>query len=204
MEYIMITDTKLKVICCEEDLAPYGISADSIEYGDPTSRRFLEEILEYAKSELDFETKRHRVLIQLFPSNDGGCEIFINKLGLISQSAQESEEAPKERQKKETKLHTKVFFFERLNFLLEVCKRLSLGSFCGKSSAFYLDGKGYFLCIELALDDSLEEYKISFIDEYSFILEYGERESAKLRAPYLEEHAKCICRKNAVETLGRI
>ena len=49
MEYILISESKLKVICQESDLAPYGICADSLEYGDSDTRKFLEDILEYQK-----------------------------------------------------------------------------------------------------------------------------------------------------------
>ncbi|MBR0450186.1 MAG: hypothetical protein IIX30_05165, partial [Clostridia bacterium] len=49
MEYIPITDSKLKIICEEEDLALYGLSADSLEYGDEAGRRFIEDILDKAQ-----------------------------------------------------------------------------------------------------------------------------------------------------------
>ena len=78
MEYIVIDESKLKVICEERDLEPYGISTDSLEYGDASSRRFIEDMLSEAKIRFGFETARNRVLIQLFPDNDGGCEIFVH------------------------------------------------------------------------------------------------------------------------------
>jgi negative regulator of genetic competence, sporulation and motility len=87
MEYIMINESKLKVICEESDLDPYGICADSLEYGDAYSRKFLEDLLDEAKVRFGFDTARHRVLIQLFPDNEGGCEIFINKLGLLEKQS---------------------------------------------------------------------------------------------------------------------
>ena len=65
MEYILINESKLKVICEESDLDPYGICADSLEYGDACSRKFLEDLRDEAKVRFGFETAQHRVLIQL-------------------------------------------------------------------------------------------------------------------------------------------
>ena len=202
MEYILISESKLKVICQESDLSAYGICADSLEYGDSDTRKFLEDVLDYAKQSLDFETKQHRILVQLYPSADGGCEIFIHRLGLLETPLQTEESATKKVAKEVPKKKEKIFFFSTLNSMLEVCKRLSIKEFDGKSSAFYLAEKGYFLSLELCCE--LEEYRIFMLDEYSFIAEYGEPESASVKIPYLKEYAKCICPSHAVETLGKI
>ena len=199
MEYIQINDSKLKIICDKEDLYPYGISADALEYGDADTRKFLEDIFEHAKTALGFETKHHRILVQLYPSSDGGCEIFIHRLGALNKEPDENEKTKKQSAPKKCE---KIFFFNKLDSLLEVCNRLSIKDFDGKSAVYYVADKGYFLSIELFCD--LDEYKIFMLDEYSFILEYGEPENAALHLPYLKEHAKCLCRENAVETLGKI
>lgn len=200
MEYIPISDSKLKVTCERSDLLPYGIRAEELEYSNAETRKFLEDILEEAKQRLGFETKLHRILVQLYPSKDGGCEIFINRLTPQRQEPLSNEK--KEDNFNAKKKRSKVFFFNKLNPLLEVCKRLSLCEFDGKSSVFYIDGTGYFLSVEL--DCELEEYQIFVLDEYSFIYEYGESENSDVRIPYLSEYAKCICNENAIETLGKI
>ena len=207
MEYIVINDSKLKIICEEKDLEPYGISAHALEYGDAVSRKFLEHLLDEARERLGFETVLHRVLIQLFPDNRGGCEIFVNKLGLLKKSAEDSSEnAPQSLPKAVTKKENakKLFFFERLDFMLEACKRLSYLEDTKASKAFYLDGKGYYLYLELDADGELLEYGINALDEYSFLLEYGEPQSESKLLPFLFEYAKCVCEENAVETLGKI
>ena len=203
MEYIPINESKLKIICEENDLSAYGISADTLEYGDASSRKFIEDALEGARRELGFETSKHRVLIQLFPSHDGGCEIFVSKLGLLEDvdpDKKKKELSPK----KEKETQKKLYFFERLDFLLEACKRLSFLPPCKASSAFYLNAKGYFLYLELEDPDGLFEYGIDALDEYSFILEYGEPQNTKKELPFLNEYAKCLCRNNAVERLCKI
>ena len=200
MEYIPITDSKLKIICEEEDLALYGLSADSLEYGDEAGRHFIEDILDKAQKKLGFESKHHRILVQIFPSIDGGCEIFISRLGLL---AEEKSLCQKEKSDSKKALCQKLFFFDKLDFLLEVCKRLALINSELKSDAFYLDGKGYYLMIEMNTD-LLEEYGLFSLDEYSFILEFGTSEDIQERAPYLYEYAKQICKGNAIKTLSRL
>ena len=204
MEYILINESKIKIICEEKDLELYGINAEDLEYGDTNSRKFIDSLLEEAKEKFGFETVKHRVLIQLFPSNDGGCEIFISKLGLLNKKSQPStakEELPPQQKNKTLE---KLFFFEKLDFMLEACKRLSFLSNKNNSSAFYIDGTGYYLYIEVQNNDSLEEYGIISLDEYSFLLEYGEPVSTKEKLPYLKEYAKNICKEKAIEKLGII
>ena len=202
MEYILISESKLKIICEAEDLAAVDLCAESLEYSDGDTRKFLEDILEYAKQNLGFETKQHRILVQLYPSSDGGCEIFIHRLGLLEKSSQPEGTATQKPIKSPPKKSEKIFFFYELSHLLEVCKRLSLKEYEGKSSAFYIAQKGYFLSLEVSCE--LDEYKIFILDEYSFLTEYGEPESASFKTPYLKEYAKCICPSRAVETLGKI
>lgn len=208
MEYIQITDSKLKIICEEEELQRYGLSAQSIEYKDEGSRKLIEDILDGAKRSLGFESKKYRILVQLFPSADGGCEIFISRLGLLNDSeSKRKENFDKAEEKKNSDLpkksHEELFFFERLDYLIEVCRRISRIDESKKSDAFYLDGEGYFLLIDLE-KNALEEYGIATLDEYSFIYEFGEKLNAKTRYPYLCERAKRLCNKNAVKILGRI
>ena len=202
MEYILISESKLKVICDINDLAPYGISADSLEYGDGNARKFIEDVLEYAKQSLNFETKQYRILVQLYPSADGGCEIFIHRLSLLEKASQKEEKSANKSNNCAPKKTEKIFFFNTLDPLLEVCKRLSMKEFEGKSSVFYIEEKGYFLLLEIYCE--LEEYKIFMLDEYSFISEYGEPQSTSVKIPYLNEYAKCICKSRAIETLGKI
>ncbi len=201
MEYIRISDSKLKIICESNDLSAYGICADSLEYGNAQTRSFLEEILEQAKYKLGFETKRHRILVQVYPSLDGGCEIFVNRLESLKSNEDESKDAD-ESPKKAPRIDEKLFFFDSLDPLLEVCKRLYAKGFEKRSSAFFLENEGYFLRLEL--EGELDEYQIPDLNEYSFILEFGEAENASKRTPYLKEYGRCICRSGAVETLGQI
>lgn len=200
MEYLMINESNLKVICTESDLAPYGISAEELEYGDADSRSFIEGVLDGALRELGFETKKHKVLIKLFPSADGGCEIFISRLCALSdEEKSEPEQSPS---RKEKTLEKRLYRFDKLEHLLFVCSILSREYFLSDGDAFYFNSQGYFLCIEC--ENELSEYGIELLDEYSFILEYGERKNAEKHLPILREYANNICNGNAIAVLGNI
>ena len=205
MEYILINESKLKIICEEHELELYGVSADSLEYGDASSRKFLDDLLKEAKSKLKFESAKHRILIQLYPCKDGGCEIFISKLDL----AKKEENIKKTPNAKSKETIKKLFFFEKLDFLLEACKRISFLQH-SNSSAFYLEERGYYLYFEICdmpkikESDELEEYGIPMLDEYSFLFEYGEAQNVKEELPYLKEYAKIICEQKAIEKLNAI
>lgn len=204
MEYIVINESKLKIICESRDLSQYGICADSLEYSDASSRKFLEELLEEAKLKFGFETSKHRVLIQLFPDNNGGCEIFVSKLGLLKNNTEKEEKKEYHFNKSKSEPIKKLFLFEKLDFLLEACKRLSFLPLIKKSEVFYLTNKGYYLYFEIDSEDELEEYGVISLNEYSFLHEYGESQNADKEIPYLAEYAKSICKTNAVEILGKI
>ena len=203
MEYIVIDESRLKVICEECDLEPYGISTDSLEYGDASSRRFIEDMLSEARARFGFETAKNRVLIQLFPDSEGGCEIFVNRLDALKAGADEGVQEDKTYQRR-AEVEQRIFFFEELNDMLGACERLSFLPPCEKSSAFYVEGEGYYLYFEHTDGDGIDEYGVPALDEYSFLLEYGDPIPAKGRLPYLSEYAKSICEDNAIEMLGKI
>ena len=204
MEYIVINESKLKIICQKCDLDPYGISADSLEYGDASSRKFLEGLLEEAKTKFGFETAKHRVLIQLYPDSEGGCEIFVSRLGAIKKNGNPAENKQSERKIAENKPIQKIFYFEKLDFLLEACKRLSFFPTQKNSSAFYIAPQEYYLYFESETEETPEEYGIPFLNEFSFLYEYGEAQDVKEKLPFLNEYANIICKNTAIETLGRI
>ena len=87
LEYLVINESKLKIIMTREDTALYGFSASTADYDSPDVRRIFWRILDDAGDAVGFDPKGDKVLIQFYPSRDGGCEIFVTKLGALSSSA---------------------------------------------------------------------------------------------------------------------
>lgn len=191
MEYIMIDDSKLKIILEAEDLCEWDISAKDIDYDDPYAKSFFEDILGYARRELGFDTSGYKTLLQLFPSCDGGCEIFVTRLCEKSEDNNDVRTAV-----------PRGYSFDKLSHLISVCKRLCLEGFDGESSVWYDTDGRWFLMLIPQSDELYSE--LLPLNKLSFISEYGEGESASALSLYLSEYAKPVCESNATRILGKI
>lgn len=193
MEYILISESKLKIMLTKQDIEEWNISVDQLDYGNPNARAVFEDILGYAREELGFDTSGHKVLLQLYPSKDGGCELFITRLGEENVRGALKPTQLKQRQK--------AYSFEKLSHLLAVCKRLRLNGFSGESSAWFDCQGKWFLLLSTDEDSELD---LLPLDRFSFICEYGDTESPKALSLYLCEYASPVCRENASAILGKI
>lgn len=198
MEYILINDSKLKIILEERELEEWDISIDELDYSNPAAKRVFEGLLGYAKQELGFDTSGYKVLIQLYPSKDGGCELFVTRLGESSERQSKSSRSRKEKKQAEQRAYS----FDKLSHLLAVCKRLCLSGFTGESSAWFdKEGKWFLL---MSLEGDSDSSKLLPPDRFSFITEYGEYENPKALSLYLGEYAKAVCENDAALILGKI
>jgi len=194
MEYIMINEEKLKVTLEESDLSDWQICVDDLDYANPDAKSMFESILHYAKSEFGFDTSGHRVLLQLFPSKDGGCELFITRLGELSTMAEGGDDIMHDKKR--------AYSFEQLSHLLSVCKILCSVGFSGDSSAWRGNNGRWYLIF--SPDDDTDDDQLPIITNRSFIDEYGERENPRALALYLGEYASTICASDAIAKLGTI
>ncbi len=211
MEIMVINESKLKVTLCEEDLKRFEIRASELDYSNTETKRMFWDILNRAKHETGFDTDGRRVLVQLYPSKDGGCEMFVTKMGSISSTAADDEddiftkrdERKNRLQKNKNSVSLKpvysVYAFERNEWLIKVCRRLMDIGYIGESSAYSCDdGKCYLFLSDISSASYIP------LDEFSFILEYGKRENPETMGYYVSEYGKAICEKNAVSLLGRL
>ena len=195
MEYILISDSKLKVMLERQDLEEWDISADMLDYANPEAKKVLGDILKYAKQEFGFDTSGHKVLLQLFPSKDGGCELFVTCVGASEILDYDDEPNP-------SALEPKAYSFEKLDHMLAVCKHLLRLEVCQSSSAWFDDDGRWFLTFyEKECPSALD---LLPLNRLSFISEYGDVESPKAISLYLSEYAYPICESNAVEVLGTL
>ncbi|MBQ9086100.1 MAG: adaptor protein MecA [Clostridia bacterium] len=198
MDFLKINENKLKITLTAEDLEEWDMDAEELDYGSPQTRALLQDLLRRADLAVGFPTERARVLVQLYSSRDGSCEMFVSRIGVAS--AEEGGSSPL--------LHCKpshrsaggvagAFGFDRLEWLLCVCRRLR-GIGYGRNSAVYRgDDRRYYLFLE-----GLDPLGYLNPDEYSFISEYGSVESVSAMRQFLREHGTPICTENAVERLG--
>ena len=156
-----------------------------------------------------FDTDGQRVLVQLYPSRHGGCELFVTKVGTLC-TAEENcptrKRAPILSEKinldqyyesiEKTNSASAVFSFDSLNDLLAVCRRLEQLEHSSPSSAYIGDDGRYYLILNNV------DVSVYTLNIYSFIFEFGKLESYEATSAYLTEHSKAIAKANAVSLLA--
>lgn len=211
MEIMMINENKLKIMLDYRDLAEFDMEVEDLDYRNTETKQMLWEILRRAKRTVGFDTDGSRLLVQVYPSRDGSCEIFITKLETAESEAtggnmgqkQEKEASFRRGKPWSTEIPSNtlpvVFAFDCLEWLICVCRRLQTIGYRGNSSVYISDECRYYLLI----DRSASEEDFS-LNEYSFITEYGSREPAETLRVFLAEHGTIICQANAIEQLSRL
>ena len=201
MEFIRINESKLKVMLSKNDLEEFDIKTDELDYSNTETKRMFWDIIGRAKKSVGFCCDGVRVLVQLYSSRDGGCEMFVSKLENISSSIDDGNSQSlcyKPLYKKgETECRTGAFSFERLEWLISVCRRLLGIGYSEESSAYAgEDGKFYLFL------GGLDATGYFAVDEYSFISEYGSAENTEVIKRFLTEHGSVICTSDAVKILS--
>ena len=193
MELILINEKKLKIMLSPEDMKEYEIDPESVDYDRTETRRAFWSILDEAKHRTGFDAASERVYIQLYPSREGGCEMYVTKVGLLPSSCQ----TQKKGMLRVASERTLAYRFDELSLLLRVCRQLLSIGFSSPSEAF-CDGEGsYYLYISgvrgFALPESL-----------NFISEFGTSEEPEKLRGYIDEYGKTLCKENAIKTLGTL
>ena len=105
---------------------------------------------------------------------------------------------PKKIKKERNDGRVGAFAFENISNLINVCLRLVNMGYDGESDAYVGEDKRSYLFLS-----DLEPCAYLPLDEFSFISEYGTAENEEATRSYVSEHAKEICKTNAVEELAR-
>ena len=199
MELIVINENKLKITLSECDMKQYSLDCNTIDYDNTETRRAFWNILDEVKHQTGFDAASQKVFIQLYPSKEGGCEMYVTKLGLAHDG--DGKDADTTSSHRLHPLHRRraAYSFDSVGKLTAVCKRLSEIGFSDKSSAWHslLERGRYYLILE-----EPEENAYLPLSECSFIFEYGKSENLKNTLLLLHEHASCICEEGAVDTLA--
>lgn len=213
METIIINRNKLKIMLTPPDMQTYDIAGEPLDCTDDATRRALRRIIEDARRGTDFDTNGQQLFIQLYASRDGGCEIFVTKLGAAADSAKEPPEQVLLRRVLGTGAsdaqalpappaagtRPAALLLHDLDSLTAVCARLCSVGYAEDSRAYILEDGRY--CLLLWLPDT------SFFrlpQPFAFLAEYGETADASVMNCWLCEHGQEICPSGAVGTLGKL
>lgn len=80
MEFLIISDTKLKVSINRNECLKYGIDTSDADFSTNEIRLIIREILDLAEVRCGFKVGREKILVQLYPMPEGSCELFVTKL----------------------------------------------------------------------------------------------------------------------------
>ncbi len=202
MEHILISPGKLKLMLTKSDLDKYDLDCETMDSEDTLTRQAFRELLADVKRVSGFDAADDKVFIQLYPSRDGGAEIYITRLTLRREAPPDENEAIK---------LTSVYRFNSLGDLLAVCARLAAQSALHSiphplpkaSSAWHCDGIYYLVCENsVTYREYLRAGRHDRLGEY--IDGYGRRLQASAAFSYVKEHCDCICEHDAIEALAKL
>ena len=207
MEWIRISNNKLKIMLTAEDARRYALSCEKADYADLLTREAFRDILSDMRDKTGFDATEDKLYIQMYPSKEGGCELFVTKMGLLLAESDCEEDAipPPEKQEPKAQKRTPfprkrsvAFLFDELSHLISLCQRLRVQSYIGESEV-WKDEHGQWWLILTEIGNPLTSK-----EDYRFIREYARMFSAEEARLLLPEHGKLLCPKNAVSIFSRL
>ena len=87
MEVLLIGEAKMKIVLTSEEAKGYRLDLSDPAKDTQRSRRALWSVLDDARKSVSFDPSGDKVLVQLYPMKSGGCEIFVTKLGILSEAS---------------------------------------------------------------------------------------------------------------------
>lgn len=203
MELIVINSEKMKIILDKDDMKKLNISAEDLDYGKTETKRILWNILSQAKDSEGFDTDNSKLYVQVFPSADGGCEMFVTKQTLPA--AYERNTSGKNTFKiiSKTESESIIIIIHSFKELCEVCKRLNSTSPL-LYSTLYRDPSNIYI-LKLSNTQQLPTYYKGTGNKYpDFISEYGEVKPYCGKAEsYINEHCESIIEKDAIRIIAK-
>ena len=199
MELIRISDSKLKIILNEADMRRYALSSDSLSYENTETRRAVREMLTEAREEIGFDAAAERLLIQAYPSREGGCEFYVTKMDGKKEEEKKKPQSPPP--PKEGKGRVVIYTLPTLASLLTVCRHLAATGYCEYSAAYAGAGDTCYLVLRENIRTAAYPLTAPL---YHPAEEYGEKYGTTPKLAYIKEHAHCLFDGDAVGTLASL
>jgi negative regulator of genetic competence, sporulation and motility len=195
LEFLLIGESKIKIVLSSAEAKKQGLDTSSTDVSGPLARRVLWRILDMAKTEVGFDPKGDKVLIQLYPLANGGCELFVTKLGILSESS--ARLVSKSDRIAMLSKSRSLYRFDDLSDIISASRAVkSITGDLSPKSDVYLDGDKYYL--------SIEEYgKGGEPVEFPCILEFGMGLTAELSS-YIYEHADCLTDGDGIDRFSSL
>ena len=192
-DILKIIDSKVKIMLSAADAKAYGINTSGPDCKDEKTRLGVWSILDEAKARIGFSHEGYKLLIQFYPSKDGGAELFITRL----ENLPDKSERLLSRASDMTMLEKSfsIYKFSDLDDLIRLCGILKRKGCIGASELYFDSQEGYYLRLE---ERGISKY--GGICEFAILLEFADKIRGD-RMPYIREHCDLVIDMGAV---GRI
>ncbi len=194
MEFLTVGNSKIKVVLSRGECESRGIKSDGADYDSPDMRRKIRALLDEAKERVGFDIGREKVLVQLYPSGDGGAEIFITKLGAVSKEV--AGMLSRSDNVAVISARRAYYIFDSLENL--ICAVRSIAPFSPEDSAVHLFDSGEY-CLSFCEKEGKRTLSPTFR-----LLEFGRRVKRAAAEQYLTEHAKLLRSGDAIEFFSKL
>lgn len=184
----------MKIVLTSEEAKGYRLDLSDPAKDTQRSRRALWSVLDDARKSVSFDPSGDKVLVQLYPMKSGGCEIFVTKLGILSEAS-----ARLVSDSDRVTLLSKGYGFYAFSTSEDLYRAVLTiknhpSGIIPKGDLYFLDNVGYVL--------KIEEYGRGREGiEFMSILEFGKRLPSELSS-YITEHGTLLASSNAIETIS--
>jgi len=200
MELILISDSKLKIMLSESDLESYSLTSEILDYENSGTREAFKSILDEAKIKTGFDSDCGRLFIKVFPSKNGGCEVYVTKSGVDNQRTQ-----TKKTQNAGAKKEYCVFSLDGIDRVCNACNSLVQTGYTGESSLYYesKNGRGcvYYLVLQQDSKGFSQQKKKRMPEKCDVVREFGNKLEDGTAYFYIKEHCEMIIGDKAAERL---
>lgn len=212
MKIEKISDTQVKFILSQDDLADKDIKLEDLAISNDKTKELFQDILSKALDECGFDIDDAPLMVEALPVALDSIMIIVTKL-----SSEDSQPKFQNQDNASVPIISKdlhrykrnsitvhksdnsdssnmiIYSFASLDNVIDVCVRISKLVFTG--SSLYKNNKRYYLVLQGGKNSD---------ESFFYILnEYGEREHSNVLAKYhLIEHGETIIPENAVEILA--
>jgi negative regulator of genetic competence, sporulation and motility len=179
---------KVKITLDIEDMERYDITFSELDYNRIDTKRIVWELLSMARSKTGFDFSNGSLLVEAFPSQNGGCILYFTSVV-----------GDKKGRLKLCRGYFGPYIFQFFSCedMIVACKEIKkiMGLHILKSE-LYLENDNYFLAVYAAtkLDCDIK----------TMLLEYGNYFGDGRKICYLYEHSKLITAPKAIERMASL
>lgn len=195
MRFVKLNESKLRVYLDEEDLVRYKLCEVDADTDLSRYKRTLFHIVDLAERQVSFVPKNDKLLMQFYPNESGGAELFVTRLKILTESKQNL--ISKSKGLSTMSRSQRAYFFDNNRNLLAFLTSLREKNKESAPSSLYFSEDGSFM---MTLESVLTE---SGGEDYPEITEFSTSLSDETFL-YLREHSITLLEKNALQRLTEL